>query len=239
MITTVFVYVGMLLLTLLAIQDFRSKINRRGHVSQYYACLSLFVALNMLIYVGICALLLQMTYIQLLGGQVSETLPLDKKALPLVLAFAYFGVGSVNIPIGDKVVSFYGSMLKLFQGMYKPNNINLDPIKKEIHRLNTQSDLLREAIESFNDTGQARGWSILSDKWQELAQDRQALEGHSKSLKLVQAELSNTNPLDVGKISNWLDEKIGEITHDINNKLKFPSFESYPLGKARGTMMVS
>lgn len=220
MTTTIFVYVGLLLLSLLSLQDFRTKISKRGRIVQYYSCLSLFILLNLTIYVGVCALLLQVSFWHVLIGQGTENLPFDKRILPLVLAFAYFGIGSVSIPVGDKVVSFYGSLLKLFQGMYKPEDINIDPIKKDIHSLDAQSDQLREAIESFNESGQVHGWNILSDKWEDLTQDRQALEGHSQSLRLVQEELEKSDPVQISKINKWLDDKISQIMRDINTKLR-------------------
>jgi hypothetical protein len=104
--------------------------------------------------------------------------------------------------------------------MYKPEDINIDPIKKDIHSLDAQSDQLREAIESFNESGQVHGWNILSEKWEDLTQDRQALEGHSQSLRLVQEELEKSDPVQISKTNKWLDDKISQITRDINTKLR-------------------
>jgi hypothetical protein len=220
MTTTIFVYVGLLLLFLLSLQDFLTKTSKRGRTGQYYSCLSLFILINLTIYIGICALLVQVSFWQVLIGQGTEDLSLDKKVLPLVLAFAYFGIGSVNIPVGDKAVSFYGSLLKLFQGMYKPEVINIDPIKKDIQSMDAQSDQLSEAIESFNESGLVHEWSILSDKWKELNQDRLMLEDHSQSLRRVQEELEKSDPAMISKINKKLDEKISQITRDINTKLR-------------------
>lgn len=220
MTTTIFLYVGLLLISLLSIRDFQTKISKRGKFGQYYFCLSLFILVNLTIYVGVCGLLLQVSFWQVFIGQGTNNLPFEKRVLPLVLAFAYFGIGSASIPVGDKVVSFYGYLLRLFQGIYKPEDINIDPIKKEIQSLDTQSDQLREAIENFNESGQVHGWNILSDKWEDLAQDRQALEDHSQSLRHVQEELEKPDPGQISKINKLLDDKISQITRDINTKLR-------------------
>ncbi len=227
MTTTILLYVGLVLLALLAVQDFSAKVSQRGNMGQYFFCVTLFVALNLIIYVTICAAALQVEIVHLLSGEFKDlipkdqsTLPLDKQVLPLVLAFAYFGVGSVNIPIGSRAVSFYGSLLKLIQGMYKPDDINIDPIKKDIQHLNTQSGQLRKAIERFNESGKKQGWNILADKWDDLSHDREAMERHKKSLKDVRHELGDPKTLDTGKLKTGLDEKIKEITQNINNKLR-------------------
>jgi len=219
---TITLYVGALLLLLLSIQDFRSKISKRGRVGQYYTCMSLFVVFNLIIYMLLCTLLSGVGYLELLVGQVkgAEGLPPDKQALPILLAFAYFGVGSVDIPLGGKVVSLYGSLLKLFQGMYKPEEIDIDPIAAKIKQLKTQSDQLREAVESFNNAGQTHKWNVLEDKWKYLTEDRKALEAHIESLRLVQDELCGEKPLDTRKINNRLGEKLAKITEEINKKLK-------------------
>jgi hypothetical protein len=220
---TITLYVGALLLLLLSIQDFRSKISKRGKMVQYFTYMSLFVLFNLIMYILFCTLLSGVGCFELLVGQVAENkknLELDKQVLPILLAFAYFGVGSVDIPLGGKAVSFYGALLKLFQGMYKPEEIDIDPIATKIKQLNTQSDQLREAVESFNDAGQAHGWVILADKWKDLTEDRQALEAHIENLRLIQDELCGEKPVDTHKINNRLGEKLAKITEEINKKLK-------------------
>ena len=93
-------YVGGFLLLLLSIQDFQSKIYKRGKIGQYYTCMSLFVVFNLIIYIWLCNLLSGVGFRELVVGQGTEGLSADKKALPILLAFAYFGVGSVDIPFG-------------------------------------------------------------------------------------------------------------------------------------------
>ncbi len=99
--------------------------------------------------------------------------------------------------------------------MYKPEEIDIDPIKSKIRQLETASDQLREAVESFNDAGRAHGWNILADNWQDLTQEHQALEAHIESLRLVQDELSGEGPVDTRKINTRLGEKLGKITEEI------------------------
>lgn len=220
MTTAIMIYVGIVLLLLLSIQDFSSKVIRQGNFSQYYFCESLFIILNLIIYVTICAAILQVKIMTLLSGKVPDQSQLENVFIPLMLAFAYFGIGSVNIPIGGKAVSMYGSLLKLFQGMYKPNDINIDPIKTSIQRLNTQSDELRKAIESFNEDGRNHGWNTLSDKWDELSQDRTAMERHRNSLRDVRKELCESNKPDINTLTANIDEKIKDLSQNMNDKFR-------------------
>jgi hypothetical protein len=106
--------------------------------------------------------------------------------------------------------------------MYVPEEVDIDPINQEINRLDAQSGQLWQAIESFNEAGQTRGWNILHDQWEDLTQYKQGLEGHGQSLRLVREELSveRVTKDRTDTINKWLDDKIGQITKEINDKLR-------------------
>jgi hypothetical protein len=223
MTATVLAYVGVIVLGLLSMQDYRDKVVKQGKVGLYYLLMMMFMALNIIIYLVICSQTLDVGLTQLFLAE-EQKLPLDKQAFPLVLALAYFGIGTVTIPLGGKAVSFYALLLKLFQGMYRPEGVDIDPIREEINSLNQESDRLENAIRQFNETAACadRHWNIVADKWKDLEEDKRTLESQNAAFQDIQRVLSNTHvsKSDLARVVNDLEERRGQITKDVNKRLR-------------------
>jgi hypothetical protein len=223
MTTTVLAYVGIIVLGLLSIQDYHDKVVKQGKVGLYYLCMLLFVALNIIIYLVICSQTMGVDFAQLFLAR-ARNVAVDKQAFPLILALAYFGVGTVNIPLGDKVVSIYGLLLKLFQGMYRPEGVDIDPIRERINSLNEQSDRLETAIKHFNETATAaeHRWNAIDEKWRDLEEDKRSLEAQNDAFVAVQQILSGTrlSKADIARLVKELDERRGRIMNEINERLR-------------------
>ena len=223
MTTTILAYVGVIVLGLLSVQDYRDKVIKQGKAGLYYLCMLLFGALNVIIYLVICSQAMGIDLAQLFLARASN-LAVDKQAFPVILALAYFGVGTVSIPLGDKVISIYGLLLKLFQGMYRPEGVDIDPIRERISSLNEQSDRLESAIKHFNETATTadRHWNTLAERWCDLEEDKRSLEAQNDAFIAVQQILSGTHvsKADIVRLVKELDGRRGRITNEINERLR-------------------
>lgn len=219
--TTILFYIGVVILGLLSIQDFRDKVVRRGFTLQYYTCAVLFISFNVLIYMVICSYAMNLSYDKLLlGGENTGDVKLQ--LLPIGLAFASFGLGSANIPWGNKAVSVYGLLLGVFQGMFRIKEVDLVPIQQEIKSLDKESTQLVEVVDNFVEEGQSSKWDTLKEQWQDMTQEKEDTEKHIDSLTEVREKLNEDDLTDEkkAKISEWANARINQMAKEINNKLR-------------------
>ena len=219
--TTILFYIGAVILGLLCLQDFRDKVVKRGFTLQYYTCEVLFISFNILIYTVICSYAMKLKCIDLLlgGGNTSEE---QLQIMPIGLAFASYGLGSANFPWGNKLISVYGLLLGVFQGMFRIKEVDLAPIKQEIISLHKESTQLVEVVENFVEIGQDKKWEILKEQWQDMIQEKKDTEKHIDSLKKVYQQLNEDDLTDEKKrsINEWLDTRIGQMAKEVNTKLR-------------------
>jgi len=218
-------YVGIILLSLLSIKDFSEKIIRVKRSSfQYYVCMVLFILINITIYTGICSVAMDVNLLQLLSiKNISSQDISDKLLWPVVIAFAYFGLGTASIPMGNKAISFYGALLGLFQGMFSLKGIDINPIEKEIARLQKETKQLSIAVDEFLSIGKEKDWKTLNDQWNDLKEDNLILEEHVDELRKASKNLEADDisaDSKVEKMKGWLGNKINKMSLEINTKIR-------------------
>ncbi|MRR14806.1 hypothetical protein EG833_05135, partial [archaeon] len=222
MVATVIFYLGALILILLSLLDFRKKVNKGKGAAPYYTSMGLFIFINLVIYSMLCFSVMKLSPRSLLLAFANGTGDAEKDFFPLFAALAYFGIGSLNIPLGDRVIGFYSFILELFQGIFRLKFIDLVSIQDDIDAMKRETEQLENDIDSFAAAGKSLGWNVLDEEWDDLKHDKDAAEVHIESLNSIREELGSGDitPDKAERMSAQLGTKVSQMTEETNRKLR-------------------
>lgn len=199
---------GVVILVVLCVTDFRSRVVRRASFL-YGLSMGLFLVLNLGIY-WVLVVVVSNADSFFLSGKPEKALTL---LTPLVVAFLYFGAGASTFTFGRLRFSFYEKLVTTFATWFK---CTIDP--SEVRKAVAKGDYehLKDALDQLHRDAEERSWNELPEEWLDICSDRERIEEHIKDLEETRGTLIAGPSLDALERQA---ERLGERVNDLREVL--------------------
>jgi hypothetical protein len=221
-LVTLSFFAGILILLTLCYNDYKQQIWKAKSNFLYGMGYVLFSVLNLIVYLGICAIMMDLSGFDELFSK--DPVYRAKDALiPFVIAIMYFGTGATAYKVGGHKISFYKTIIDIFDDLFEISLVEKDKIQKSIEQSETEKDSLLKAIKDLHRESEGQGWDKIEKKWDTLKNEMELRENHERDLENIIAALEGEmTESDKQKVKGSIEEKIDET-----KKLTVSGLKSY------------
>jgi hypothetical protein len=208
------IVVGSLVLMVLCLSDFRSRLVRRPTIL-YWISLTLFLLINLLLYLVLVRLFLNLPD-ELIGTGLGPATPL---IAPIVVSFLYFGVGAATFTLGRLKFNFYETLIGAFGRLFE-FVVDTSEVRKTIFD-RADYDHLKKGLDDLHDEAATHGWDELTDEWKDIQNDSELVEKHIHDLESLRVELEAGTSVEARRrLAERLEKRAGYLRENLLRRLK-------------------
>jgi hypothetical protein len=220
------IVLGTILLVWVLYGDFRRRIIKPVNAFKYYVAYTVFCAINVFLYLGLCSFMLGVDPVTaLVQPDTISHVTFDAVQIvnPLIIAVMYHATGMLKFKVGNAEIDIYQRLLGAFEGIFALEYTEMSELQQAIEQAQTELDDIKQTISQLHQIGDQKGWVELKSRWAEIKNDQAVLQAQVEYLEEVQRKLQQPSQIDA--IRNDIKARIRNLQDTQMDKLKRYLFE--------------